>query len=329
MNERNITDDTPNAGTVTPEPAANGGLAVPTTASLKQIAANRANALKSTGPRTPRGLAVSKMNALKSGIWSREVLVRGWHLRESGAELAALLEEFRISLNPVGPIEDLLVQQIVTASWRLRRVLRAESGEISLSVDGGRWERSRHLPHWHWMDQPPQAGGKEDPVSEMKTSAGGLSMLADWLRDVRDCVENEGELTVAAVNIPFFGRPNKLSAELERLRLLLSTNADQPDPASQRQANKLQALRAIDLKLESLQLRLDDCQKREEAEEAARQASDVLPKQPMLDKIMRYETTLNRQLFRAMSQLERLQRLRQGETVPAPMILDVSEKTAA
>ena len=39
-----------------------------------------------------------------------------------------------------------------------------------------------------------------------------------------------------------------------------------------------------------------------------------------------YETTLERQLYRAMSQLERLQRMRQGEAVPAPMVMEVSEK---
>jgi hypothetical protein len=49
---------------------------VQNTTSLKQIAANQANAQKSTGRKTPQGRAVSKMNALKHGICSKEVLVR-------------------------------------------------------------------------------------------------------------------------------------------------------------------------------------------------------------------------------------------------------------
>jgi hypothetical protein len=32
----------------------------------------------------------------------------------------------------------MLVDQIVTAHWRLRRVLKAEAGAIALNVDGGR-----------------------------------------------------------------------------------------------------------------------------------------------------------------------------------------------
>ncbi len=44
-------------------------------------------------------------------------------------------------------------------------------------------------------------------------------------------------------------------------------------------------------------------------------------------RILRYKTTINRQLFQAMSQLERLQRLRKGHHVPAPLNLDVLRDT--
>ena len=39
--------------------------------------------------------------------------------------------------------------------------------------------------------------------------------------------------------------------------------------------------------------------------------------------IVRYQTTINRQLFQALNQLERLQRLRKGDNVPAPLNLQV------
>jgi hypothetical protein len=39
---------------------------------------------------------------------------------------------------------------------------------------------------------------------------------------------------------------------------------------------------------------------------------------------MRYETKLERQLFRSMAQLERLQRMRRGEAVPPPLAMEVS-----
>jgi hypothetical protein len=42
-----------------------------------------------------------------------------------------------------------------------------------------------------------------------------------------------------------------------------------------------------------------------------------------LPTIMRYQTTSNREVFQALNQLERLQRLRQGDNVPAPLNLQV------
>lgn len=47
-----------------------------------------------------------------------------------------------------------------------------------------------------------------------------------------------------------------------------------------------------------------------------------------IDRILRYQTTINRQLFQAMNQLERQQRLRQGDHVPAPVNIQVSQDTA-
>ena len=74
------------------------------TMSEKQLAANQANAQKSTGPKTPEGQAVSKMNAVKHGIWSKEVLVRGFNLKENSRELAALHEGSGRSTNRSGPL---------------------------------------------------------------------------------------------------------------------------------------------------------------------------------------------------------------------------------
>jgi hypothetical protein len=62
-----------------------------------------------------------------------------------------------------------------------------------------------------------------------------------------------------------------------------------------------------------------DCDERETKVEQARQAAVVLPSIEVLDKIMRYETKLERQMYRAMNQLERLQRRRLGEVVPPPL----------
>src|SRR6187399_1210154 len=114
-----------------------------TSMSEERLAANRANAQKSTGPKTLEGRAASPMNALKHGLLSQEVLICSPHRYESEAELFALHDRFRNELQPMGPIEQMLADQIVTTHWRLRRVLAAESAEMTLSLRRGRSQFNR------------------------------------------------------------------------------------------------------------------------------------------------------------------------------------------
>jgi hypothetical protein len=299
---------------------------MPKTMSLKQIEANRQNARKSTGPRTPEGRAVSKMNALKHGILSKEVLVRGLNRKENSRELAALHQRFWQDLHPVGPVEEMLVDQIVTTHWRLRRALTAESGEIALNVDEGQWQRSRGPhPALLWMQW--EAFG--DPIRSLQGSALGNWLLERWLSEVRTAVEQEGEMAEAAIQKVvqgFGGKPNSLTRELEELRVKLLENPAGMEATALRERNKKQAPAFLDGELRSISWRKAKCEEREENAEEARQAAAVLPSMEVLEKILRYETKLERQMYRAMAQLERLQRMRGGEAVPAPLAVEVSER---
>src|SRR5215204_1183932 len=93
------------------------------------------NTNKSTGPKTPEGKAASKMNALKHGLLSKEVLVHCYTYRESEEEFTDLHERYVSQLRPVGSLEEDLMDQIVSTQWRLRRVLAAEAGEIAQNLD--------------------------------------------------------------------------------------------------------------------------------------------------------------------------------------------------
>ncbi len=92
--------------------------------SIKQIDANRRNALQSTGPKTLEGKSAVALNAMKHGLLSREVLLPG----EYGATLAKLAEDVRAQLAPVGALEELFVDRIIAAAWRLHRLTRVETG---------------------------------------------------------------------------------------------------------------------------------------------------------------------------------------------------------
>ncbi len=87
-------------------------------ASEKQDRANRLNAQKSTGPKTPQGRAAVRLNVAKHGILSKDSLLPG----EDEAAFLELAERPRAELRRAGELEALLVERIAAAHRRLRRL---------------------------------------------------------------------------------------------------------------------------------------------------------------------------------------------------------------
>lgn len=96
-----------------------------------QLAANRQNALRSTGPRTAEGKAAVTRNALRHGLTAELVVLP----TEDALAFAEFAEDLRESLRPVGAMEDLLAERLVAAAWRLRRALAIEQGIMRAEAD--------------------------------------------------------------------------------------------------------------------------------------------------------------------------------------------------
>ncbi len=88
--------------------------------------------IKKGGPKTDEGKKISKMNALKHGLLSKEVLIDG----EDEEELLLLTKRIRSEIKPETEIERLLTDRIVANIWRLKRALGMEDGEV-ISTGGG------------------------------------------------------------------------------------------------------------------------------------------------------------------------------------------------
>jgi hypothetical protein len=89
--------------------------------SQKQIIANRENG-KLGGVKTPEGKAVSKYNAMKHGLLSKEVLLEG----EDEKTLIEVGKTLRAELDPQTGLELVLIDRITANVWRLRRVMQIE-----------------------------------------------------------------------------------------------------------------------------------------------------------------------------------------------------------
>lgn len=85
------------------------------------------------GPKTPEGKAVSKLNALKHGILSQEVVIEG----EDENTLKSLREALIDELKPIGPVEEILVDRIISSLWRLRRSVSAEKNTMEYIKNEG------------------------------------------------------------------------------------------------------------------------------------------------------------------------------------------------
>lgn len=75
------------------------------------------------GPKTEDGKNISKYNAIKHGLLSKEVFIE-W---EEKKDFEGLKNELYEALEPVGSIEHLLTERIIANVWRLRRALYVET----------------------------------------------------------------------------------------------------------------------------------------------------------------------------------------------------------
>ena len=96
---------------------------VPKMSSLSQIAANRSNAQFCTGPTTQAGKESCKMNALRHGLTSKQIVLP--HEDREGFE--RLLTSHRREYDPASPTEEDLIQELAISQWRLLRARRVES----------------------------------------------------------------------------------------------------------------------------------------------------------------------------------------------------------
>jgi hypothetical protein len=102
-----------------------GGIIMATEA---QIEANRINAQKSTGPRTPEGKERASQNALKHGLLAKDAVVVG----EEPEEFGLFRDQLGVELAPVGIVESRLVARIAGLLWRLQRAERVQNDSFDL-----------------------------------------------------------------------------------------------------------------------------------------------------------------------------------------------------
>jgi hypothetical protein len=101
-----------------PQPETETEASATYTVSPAQLVANRENAQLSTGPTSLNGKATSCLNAVKTGLTGRTVLLH----TDDAADYQRHIADYQKEFSPIGPRECDLVQSIADTVWRLRRI---------------------------------------------------------------------------------------------------------------------------------------------------------------------------------------------------------------
>lgn len=266
--------------------------------SPQRVAINRANALKSTGPRSSAGKARASKNAVRSGVYSLCPVIAGVEKEEDWQAFRRAMME---SLKPVAEIENVLVERITLIAWRLRRVIRAETATLQAEAEQLR-EPVRKLE---------DSRGWKVSIGELLTKLSAADDDAEFSEDEAELVlwralgtatdeSSDFELEVAFE--PYWealGTPQRWTAG--GIRRLVADLADQHEWTMGDLMVRMQADATSDC--DSYRAEMDT----KHAKLCQDQSACLIPREETLAKIGRYESHLSREMFRCLHELQRVQ----------------------
>lgn len=294
----------------------------------KQIAANRVNALKSTGPSTAAGKTIASRNSIRHGLLAREIVIDNGEGAEDRQSFDALLTDLTRQFAPRGPIEEMLVEKIAVAYWRLRRAHRYETGLIREKLDRATLD--------FYESENPLSGSKINrPDHSIDFD---IQLQTDEIREWDDVRARLTSLHQKGVDLSetfdiVILWDSLVSHVYEEIAHIIS--GDESPPAVREALKELgwpdeavwKALfGTCDREKANIGKKIDSLHREKERNVLALEVERKLAGLPAghgLDRLLKYETTIEKQFYKALSELERIQRLRGGEPVPPPLKLEV------
>src|SRR5467141_102879 len=110
--------------------------------SLRQIEANRCNALKSTGPKTENGKRQSRRNAFRHGLTAETVIEVLEDSEDYRGFEAAIIADYDART----AVERELVLRLASLLWRIRRATSIDTGLLRIQAEILRARQDKKRP---------------------------------------------------------------------------------------------------------------------------------------------------------------------------------------
>lgn len=297
----------------------------------KKLAANRRNALKSTGPRTPEGKRSSSMNAVKHGLRAVSLAVPILENPEDWEAHRALVIS---DLAPSGYLETILSERVAALLWRLGRVVRYESEVVSIAMkreaEGTSYRDTETLESlkegWGYLEEDEKVLHRVHALKGKARVSGEdasrvLGMVAEFLE-----VDIYGERgTPVSITLP--GVPDDPEVYWEDFagwtRDLVDAGVREIAAHAEDFSPKADPWVLVLAHAHGLAEKARERYEARTAEVECGFRQSLLPRDEVLDKVTRYETHLERSLFRTLHELQRLQAARSGVGLLPPSTLDM------
>lgn len=297
------------------------------TVSKKQLQANSKNAKKG-GVKTAEGKAIVKYNALKHGLLAKEAVITTGEGAENPEEFNALLGDIRTQLAPAGTLEEMLVEKIAVAYWRLRRAYRYEVGLIRSELDNatddyysGETSSSGYKKQKTDEEIEQQIEQEKDGVEYWKKDKRDLTRMHKNGKSLDEIYDWEDNWDWLHDKVHYLLPENPDGWDAQNLRESLNKNLGWSDGdiwdklieiCDEKMKEHAEAIAGLEKEKAKNKLKLQVIKK-----------LGTIPSRHELDRLLRYEGSIERQFYKALNQLERLQRLRAGDNVPPPVEVDV------
>jgi len=279
---------------------------------------------RATGPRTTAGKERSRYNAVKGGIFAKTLL-----LKEESADAFQFLRRgvFK-DLSPEGVLETEVVEQIASLCWRHRRVVRAEGAEISKVAEFADYDSV--VAQLRDADEVSRAQGFSAGMAMAIENPYVIEDVIPILRRVREGLtspdplyhDSEGRKLLQTLYGLHWHGPVPLGLEWSYC-LVLDRMRKEAHGGESRRSSEPNIKKALE---EVVQMFDEEIRRLEGWAESGgkvnrrlwelQATAAVIPPQEVVDRIVRYETHIGRQIDRLLSRLDWLQQRRHAQPGP-------------